>query len=147
MNLQPNETAILTSDNNKVVLTNLRISGDFKEWGYSHRIFIYLKDISSIQLIYRSAILLIVFAVVSGLFGLWASSQRYMEQQGSVGIIVGVVCFLLWWVTRRRVIAIYPDGGKPLLVSANMMKEQAINDFLEKVQLAKSERIWMLNKL
>lgn len=131
MQLQPGEQSILTSNGNLVTLTNLRVAGNFKDWGYSHKIFIYLEDISSIQVVYRSIVLLLGLAAICGLYGLYAVTQNYMEHQAIMGIGGALLFLVLWWFSRGRVIAIYPDGGKPLEVAANTMKEQAVDDFME----------------
>lgn len=46
MYLLTNEIEILSSNENKVILTNQRIHLEDKEWGHSYNITIFLEDIS-----------------------------------------------------------------------------------------------------
>ncbi len=148
MQLQPNEQVIITSDDKKVILSNYRLCSTFKEWGHSSVIFINLEDISSIQSVYKSVVLFLLLAGICGLGGAFVFFTMHdMEPQGLAAIGIGLFFLILWFATRKRIISIHPDGGKPLEFEANSMKEAQVLDFLEQVQLAKTNRINTLYKI
>jgi hypothetical protein len=147
MQLQPDEQTILSTNDDIVVLTTRRISGTFKDWGHAHTTFIYLEDISSIQTIYRSNIILVGLSVLCGVFALFSLSKTgAIEGSFVASLAIGIILLIYWWFTQRRMIIVYPNGGKPLEIAVNDMNEAQINDFLEKLQLAKTQRIHELYK-
>ncbi len=147
MQLQPDEQTLLATNNAMVVLTTRRISGTFKDWGHAHTTFIYLEDISSIQTVYRSNVILVGLSVLCGVFALFSLSKTGAIEGSFVGsLAIAVILLLYWWFSQRRVIFIYPNGGKPLEIAVNDMNETQINDFLEKLQLAKTQRVHELYK-
>ncbi len=67
--------------------------------------------------------------------------------QGAMFFIIATVLFLLYWFTRRHVISITPDGGKAINFVVSSMSTEQIEDFVNKVQLAKVHRISQIYKL
>jgi len=59
----------------------------------------------------------------------------------------GGVFLILWLGSRQHVITITSNGGKPLNFEVEGMGEEQIEDFLFKVQEAKSNRINTLYKM
>ena len=64
MTLLPNEAKIITSDDEKIILTNHRIQMTDSVWGQSFFICIFLEDISSITIKYKSNIIFIILTAV-----------------------------------------------------------------------------------
>jgi hypothetical protein len=148
MKLQANENIILNSDDNKVVVTNLRIRMQEKEWGRFYTINIYLEDISSIQTNYKSYVILLILACLAFIGGISeVMNLRADEHSNMLAFIIGTILLLAWFFTKTRIVSFYPDGGKPLVFSANKMDEVRVQDFIEKVQVAKTERIKELYKI
>jgi hypothetical protein len=146
MTLLPNEHEVLTSNENKIVLTNKRVHMTDKEWGRSYSITIFLEDISTTQTLYKSNILWLILAVLSLLLFAYTfiASDRYYDMTPvKVSFVVGLIFLALYWFSRRHIISIHSDGGKPLEFLVNKMSDQQIEHFFDKVQSAKEER--MLN--
>lgn len=151
MTLLPNEVELLRSNQDKVILTNQRIQLEDREWGRSSRISIFLEDISSIQVHYKSTILWLLLAGLSFLvlaylaFVQYTYSNRYgySGDDGPLGAaIAGVVIFiLLWRFSRRHIISIHPDGGAPLHFLVSGMNNEQIESFTDQVQAAKALRM------
>jgi hypothetical protein len=80
-------------------------------------------------------------------YGIWAITQYDMAEQAAAGFGLTLFFLLIWWFTRKRIIAIHPHGGKPLEVSASLMKEHRADELVEKIQLAKTERLKQLYKI
>ncbi len=54
MKLLPNEEKLITSNEDRIILTNFRITKRDEIWGKSYRISIFLEDISSIEVHFKS---------------------------------------------------------------------------------------------
>lgn len=151
MKLLQNETLLVNSNEDKVLLTNLRVHMNDKDWGRSYSITLFLEDISSIEVIYRSNLILILIAIMSLLLWLitnYNTGSLPSENVVSMGLImVAVICFVLYWFTRKHTISITPDGGKQLNFVVSHMKDEQIYDFVYKLQEAKAFRIKELNKI
>lgn len=148
MNLLANEQTITSSNENKVILTNLRLQTKDKDWGQSYSNTIFLEDISSIEVRYKSNIIFLILAGLALL--MWAAQSMNSFSSGgqsTFAFVIAVVFALLYWFTRRHVISVTPDGGKAINFVVSNMGTQQIEDFVDKVQVAKMERITQLYKL
>lgn len=143
--LFPNENKILTSNSNNIILTNYRIHMAEKELGRSYGITIFLEDISSVQLLYKSNFGLLILALLSTLVLLYSLSTGKSDMiMGS--LLAGLLLLLLWFLSRKHIVSIHPDGGKPLEFEVGQMPGQQIENFVNKLQLAKAERMSELSK-
>lgn len=145
MRLHENENEILTSNGGKVILTNQRIQMNDKEWGRSHSITIFLEDISSIQVIYKTNplfLFLSVLCVVLLPLSFFSSSNFYTDTKPTqILFTAAVICLTVWLVSKHRTISIHPDGGRPLEFTVGKMSKEEIEEFVEEVQLAKMKRM------
>jgi hypothetical protein len=151
MTLLPNEHEILTSNEDKIVLTNKRIQMTEKDWGRSYKISIFLEDISSTQVVYKSNILWLILSILCLLYFAFALLQNdrfgyYDKAPMQISFVIGIIFLALYWFSRRHIISIHSDGGKPLEIMVNRMPDSEIEHFFDKVQLAKDERIEELFK-
>jgi hypothetical protein len=146
MKLLPNEEQLLTSNEDKIILTNFRIQMTDKEWGQSFNISIFLEDISSIEVKYRSHIILIVLGIICVLGGFYMGGQHGGSNVMTTGIVLGGIFFAAWWFTRRHIISISSDGGSSLNFLVTGMGEDTITNFIYKLSLAKFNRINQLQK-
>ena len=151
MTLLPNELEVVTSNEDKIVLTNKRIQMTQKDWGRSYKISIFLEDISSTQVIYKSNILWLILSILSLLYFAITLMQNdrfgYSDKTSmQVSFVIGIIFLALYWFSRRHVISIHSDGGKPLEFMVNRMSDTEIEHFFDKVQLAKDERMQELSK-
>lgn len=147
MKLLPNEEKLITSNEDKIVLTNHRIQMTDSLWGQSFTIWIFLEDISSIEIKYRSRIAFLILAAISVLTG-YAMSIRFRgNPEMFSGLIVGGIFFALWWFSRKHVISISSNGGSALNFMVQGMADEKINDFAYKVSLAKLTRVNQLAKI
>ncbi|WEK36327.1 MAG: hypothetical protein P0Y53_02335 [Candidatus Pseudobacter hemicellulosilyticus] len=149
MKLLPNESPLLTSNGDKIILTDQRIQQTDKDWGNAYSITLFLEDISSVETRYKSNIIFLVL----GLIGLLAGIAIYMQDQqtnGNVfnfGFVVGIVLLMVWWFTRRHVILISSNGGGAIHFEINQMSWADVQDFIYTVQLAKAGRVNRLRSI
>ncbi len=146
MKLLPNEEKLITSNENKIILTNHRIQMTDSVWGQSFTISIFLEDISSLEIKYKSNIIFIILGVIYLLGGVYMARQGGSEAMIG-GLVLGGIFFALWWFTRKHIISISSDGGASLNFMVQGMGEDKIADFIHNVSLAKQTRVNQLHKV
>lgn len=112
-----NERVILESDNNQLRLTSHRLR--YHETASSNSDFtsIMLDKISSIELkYYNSNIWLLVIGILT------------------IPIVVGIIIIIFFFTSKKHVISVTPDGGKPILFETKGMKREFLEDFIDKVE-------------
>ncbi len=144
MILLPNEEKLLSSNNDKVVLTDLRVRMTDYALGKTYTIIIFLEDISSIEVRYKSQIILLILAGISVFGGFFMNSGYHEDSSVMWGFVLGAMFFIAWLLTRRHIISIASDGGAVINFIVEGMSEDKVSDFVDRLSLAKHERI---NKL
>lgn len=146
MKLLPNEENLFTSTAGNLILTSHRIQMTDRAWGQSFTISIFLEDISSIEIKYKSHIFLLILGAI-----FFIGSLLSVGEAGSgimaVGLIQSLIFLAIWWFTRKNVISISSDGGASLNFKVQGVDDEDINDFVYKVSLAKQIRVNQLCKL
>jgi len=130
-----------------VLLTNYRI---MQENGNSHKIFIFLEKISSIEMCCKSQLkflLLGIFFMVLGLalsVGLMINPGWRAEAELAIlgtTVFFGIIFFVIFFLTKGSVITILPDCGKNLDIKIDRkISGERIEEFLTKIQNAKLAR-------
>jgi hypothetical protein len=142
MQLLPNEEILVSSNEDKVILTSQRIYTSDKEWGRSHEITIFLKNVSSIEMLYKSNPLLLVLAATCFLIGLYTSSSGHGSgtalQNGC--FVFSIILLVFWFYSKDRIVTIASNGGSRLNFRVAGMKTPEVADFIDKVIAAKAAR-------
>jgi len=142
MHFLSDEDLIVSSNENKVILTNLRIHLSDREWGRSYSNTLFLEDISSIEVRYRSNIIFLGLGILGLLAWLGvATNESVSTQQSMLYLGVALVLLVLYWLSRKHVISISPNGGKSINFEVSNMDSLQIEDFVGKVQEAKLSRL------
>src|SRR5258708_181652 len=100
MTLLSNEVVLVRSNDNKIVLTNLRIRLTSRKFGRNYQVTIFLEDISSIENVYKSNIYYLIFAFLAFFLGILNSTNRDNIPGIYGGFILGGVFLSLWLSTR-----------------------------------------------
>lgn len=140
MKLLPNEEKLIVSNQDKIILTDHRIQMTDRIMGQSYTISIFLEDISSIEIKYKSDTLLLVSGVICVLFALFLGG----EVGGSVGLlgfVLGIILVALWWFNRKHIVSISSKGGSALNFTVQGMGDEKIHDFIHNVSIAKQKRV------
>lgn len=146
MKLLPNEEKLITSNSEKIILTNHRIQMTESVWGQSFTISIFLENISSFEIKYKNNILFFILGLICLGGGIFMAGQEVSE--GLIGgLVLGSIFFALWRGTRKHIISISSDGGASLNFIVQGMSDDAIADFIHKVSVAKQTRVNQLHKL
>jgi len=147
MYLLPNEQELVNSNEDKILLTDHRIHYTHRIWGKSYQNTLFLEDISSVENLYQSNMLYLVLAILSVFAGIFSMGNDHLANIMVGCIILAAVFFILWLGSRKHVVSISPNGGKPIVFEVEGMGGEQIEDFLFKVQKAKSDRINTMYKL
>ena len=147
MQLLANEERLVSSNQDKVLLTTQRISLSEKEWGRSYQITIFLENISSIENLYQSNPL---FAVLSGFSFLVGVILLGQGRDSNATFVFGcfaiaVVLLIIWLSSKRQVVTIASMGGAKLNFRVTGMSADQIEGFIDKVLAAQATRIKNLN--
>ena len=141
MNFLSNERLLVSSNDNKIILTDQRIHMTDKIGGRPYQITIFLEDVSSCEYFYRENFYYLIGAVF--LFFLAIVNIGELNNNALVyfGFILGGFFLTLWLRSRQRLVKISSKGGGALCFVVERMDEVHIEDFLHKVQEAKSQRL------
>ena len=147
MKLLTNEKTLVSSNGNKIILTDHRIQMTDKALGQAFTISIFLENISSIEIKYKSNIMLLILGGLAIIGGGILGLQPRPNNLFMSGVIVGIILIAIWWFTRKHIISITPNGGASLDFMVQGMKEEQINDFVHNVSQAKLTRMNALHKV
>lgn len=147
MILLPGEEKLVTSNGEKIILTNHRIYMADSDWYSSFSIVIFLEDISSIQTKYVGNIVFLILGCLALSSGIYGSFQNYPHGSFNFGYIGGAILFLLWWLSRRNLISISSHAGSSLNFQVEQLSKEQIENFIFKIQSAKAKRINRLYKI
>lgn len=143
MKLLKDEEKLVTSNADKIILTNYRIHlKDAGELGQSFSISIFLENISSIEVKYKSNFVLLIIAAIC-LIGAFLMNS---EMQ-TAGLVSAAICIVIWWFTRKHIISISSNGGSSLNFEVQGMGEDKISDFIYHISEAKLNRVNQLHKI
>ncbi len=147
MILLPGEDKLVTSNNEKIILTTHRIVMRDIERSYMHSIEIFLEDIGSVEVKYTSNVKLLQL----GIFGtlIFAAFLYDLGSPSGPGIILmtSLVLIGLWWFSRQHIISITAKGGSNLSFRIEEIPLAKIEEFINKIQQAKAARIRQLYKI
>ena len=117
MNALENEKLIIESGNKQIRLTSHRLRYYETPENNSDFTSIMLDKISSIELTYyKSSIWLLIIGIVT------------------IPILVGLILIYMFFTSKRHVISVTPDGGKPIIFETKGMKRNFLDDFIDKVE-------------
>lgn len=150
MKLLPFEEQILSSNEEKIILTNQRISMNETDWGNSYNIVLFLEDLSSIETRFKSNVVFLILGCIGILSGLLFFFQGEGQESATIytiTFIAGIILLVVWRFSRRHQICISSNGGSSLNIETERMGSEQVEDFLYAVQSAKAERIRYLFSL
>lgn len=102
----------LNRDNDKLLLTSERIRHSKMGWGYNDVTSILLKEISSITVNFRSNIIFIFLAIISGLFAFITFASNGDKGFFAIACFATILMVFLYFASRRQNISIRSANGK-----------------------------------
>lgn len=117
MNAFENEKLILESDNKQIRLTSHRLRYYETPKRNSNFTSIMLDKVSSIELTYyKSSFWILILGILT------------------IPILLGLILLYIFFTSKRHVISVTPDGGKPIIFETKGMKRDFLDDFIDKVE-------------
>ncbi len=152
MKLLPTEEKLVTSDAGRLTLTNQRVFMHNTIWGEPVTTSIFLEDISAIEVKHKgihalwimAAILFIIDFYLDQLHLQVPQVQLYHSTSGSYGFGFALFLLITWWLTRRRIVTIASKGGPALSFTTRGITTENIHNFIDRVSLAKQQRVQYL---
>jgi hypothetical protein len=139
--LMPEEQIVVSSEDKRIVLTNVRLLIAGKSYSYS----LFLEEISSIEVFYYGdlyyllVVLVVVFCGEQFLLTVDNNTAFLAIQIGSC-----ITAIIFWWCFHRAKISINSKSGKEINVMVNQKAVKKIPDFLYQIELQKNERLTKL---
>jgi len=144
MNLLSNESILVKSNDDMIILTNLRIHMTSRKWGRDHQITIFLEDISSIENSFKSNLSYLIFAVIAFFVGAINVGNRDLIFYTYMGLILGGIFLSLWLSNRGQQVTFCSKGGSSLSFFVGHMNSEQVEDFIHKVEEARIQRLRQL---
>src|SRR6185369_1558730 len=134
MILLPGEEKLVTSNNEKIILTTHRNVMRDIERSYMHSIEIFLEDISSVEVKYTSNVKLIEFGVIGVLiFTAFFGSNAIGPNGPGIILLASLVLLGWWWFSRQHVLSVTSKGGSILNFRIEEIPLAKVEDFINKV--------------
>lgn len=131
------EEILLSSDDKTITLTNKRLRQNESSTGRAHITSIHLEKISSIEIHYKSWVLILILGILLAIGGSLLLTQG--ESELSTGAyILGGIFVLIYFITRRHLITVASGGGAKINMIAKGMKRENVLDFVNRIENAKS---------
>jgi hypothetical protein len=131
--LFPGERLISQSTNGDVNLTTHRISQQYKQWGRSYDQSILLEQITSCKKRYHTKKWIVALGALAIVIG-------FVKHEKTIAIIAGAICFYLYWKAKKKLLII-SSSNTTIKISIDGMSQEKIQDFINKLEQAKSNRI------
>jgi hypothetical protein len=139
MNLLPQETLLLESDNKTLKLTTHRVRYEASAGGEMQIKSMMLEELASCAVTRTSQPILIVLAVVCLLIGGVVSAQNNQPPAIIAGVVIGLIFVALYFGTKQQFLAL-ASAGTTIRVNAKGMKVETIRGFVDAIEGAKNDR-------
>src|SRR5690606_29599459 len=107
--------------------------------GKAHIVSIMLEKVSSIEIHYKSKVLILIFGILLVSAGLIMGANNSGTPM-IFGLVLGGLFILIYLLTRKHVVSIASDGGAIIYFQTKGMKREVLLDFINKIEKAKNER-------
>jgi hypothetical protein len=139
MNYLPDEIVLVESDNKVLILTTHRLRYDAigKGGGWADRtelVSIMLEELSSCAITRTSYPVLLLLALAGLVLAL------VVEESAIIGFALAALFAGGFFLSQRQVLLLTSSGGGKIQVNTASMSLQAVRDFVDEVEKAKSQR-------
>jgi len=105
------------------------------------------EEILIVEMKAQSIPALLILGILFIAIGIYLWLQGSSDSQNAFLLLgIGFVSLLIWMQTKRRVIKISSCGGAPLAIDVKQMSQEKYEEFIDKLQQAKANRIEYLFK-
>ena len=142
MNLMTDEKVLMDGDHKQITLTTHRIRQENKSWGQLDLVSIMLEEVTSCEYIKRSKPIFLIIGILIGGTALYIGGQGgYDAQNISTGLLLlGLLLVIFYFFTIKRGLFISSPTAK-IKLDTNGMKDENIKSFIDKLEVAKNDRL------
>lgn len=139
MKLLDGEKKLLESDNGNLLLTSHRIRYEESQVGQGEIRSILLDGLSFCGMTATSKPILAILAGTFFLLFIMAAMQGSRQEVLIILLALGIICAIIWAITRRQVLELASSGGV-IRVNIKGMNKETVREFIDTVEAAKNSR-------
>ena len=117
-------------------LTNYRV---IQEYG-DDKNHIFLEKISSVSVHFKNKPLILTLGIIALMGTIFAFISDFDGALAFVSFLVALFLFIAYFASRKYVISINPDGGKPIDIMVKGLSNSRISEYIFNIQEAKLDR-------
>ena len=142
--LLPDEKVAVTSGNYPIILTNQRIRQHVTISGKTYLTSIFLKNVSSIEVAYKSKPIYLKMGIITLILTIGYIYQMpiYQEVFVPLGIAVGSFLILVYFLSRKHLLSIYAKGGATINFETKGVNKEKVLDFVNDVEREMHKILW-----
>lgn len=146
MNLMTDEKNLMDGDYKQITLTTHRIRQENKSWGKVNIVSIMLEHVTSCEYSKKSRPIFLIISLLLIGFALFMGGQGGSDPQAiALGVLLaGVILLVIFFYTIKRGLFISSASAK-IILNTNGMKDENIKSFIDKLEVAKNDRLKYLN--
>lgn len=137
--LLPNERILMQSGSNELTLTTHRLRYERRRLAEGEMKSIMLEELCSCGYVKTGHLWLVVLGAVMCVLGYATRSEGLTQSSGSLIMLVGAVCILVFFLSRRHVLSFASAGHRIEVMTQGMSTEQ-VAEFLDATEAAKNDR-------
>ena len=130
------ENLSIISSIGDTILTKEYVNSSYSKIGEKYSITIFLKDISSIIYGSQTKPILLILAIISIILGIYLQNN-YIEYALLWGIVIGIILFVLFFVTKKQTVIITAHSSQKIIQIIN--DREKAKKFVEDIIEAKAK--------
>lgn len=146
MDLMTEEKIIMEGDYNQITLSTHRIRQEYKTWFETELVSIMLEKVTSCEYSKKSRPIFLIIGLLLWVFSfIYGGIEGSGAQEISLGLLFcGLVLIIIYFMTINRGLFISSATAK-IKINTKGMKDENIKAFIDKLEIAKNDRLLKLN--
>jgi hypothetical protein len=142
MNLMTDEKVLMDGDHKQITLTTHRIRQENKSWGQLDLVSIMLEEVTSCEYSRKSRPIFLITGILLGAFAVFFGLQGDSNNESIFGglLLLGLLLIIFYFFTIKRGLFISSATAK-IKLNTKGMKDENIKSFIDKIELAKNDRL------
>ena len=145
MILMTDEKIIMEGDYKQIILTTHRIRQENKVWGNINITSIMLEQVNSCEYKKKSKPIYLIVGILFLISGYMYRENGAPDIASGFGLF-GLLLFLIYPFTRKRGLFISSASAK-IVVNTKGFKDENIKSFIDKLEIAKNDRLGVAKSL
>jgi len=108
---------------------------------------IMLEKISSIAISSRNYLVFLILGILLILFSFWGFANSYNQGLDFIILVLGIISIVVYALTRKSIVIISSDGGHAAVLSSMGLSHESVIEIINKIEVAKNDRMRYLNSI